>query len=126
LSERVAVVGGGHAGFAKRADVTIGEWTHEAVVPALEDAGLATAEVDALVVGVAGDVFAARASPAALVQDYVGVGNKSSFRVEAACATGGAAVHMGWSNMRGWQFWFLLYLFEEFLCFCFCCVSWVV
>jgi len=100
LTEKVAVVGVGHAKFGKRTDVTIRELAHEAVKPALEDASITTAEIDASVIGVAEDVFAAQASPSALIHDYVGMGNKPSFRVEAACATGSAGVRTGWSLIK--------------------------
>jgi len=100
LTEKVAVVGIGHAKFGKRTDATIRELAAEAVAPALEDAKLTTAEVDASVIGVAGDVFAAQGSPGALIHDYVGMGSKPSFRVEAACATGSAGVRTGWSLIR--------------------------
>jgi len=100
LSEKVAVVGIGHAKFGKRADATIRELAHEAVAPALEDAKLTTAEIDASVIGVAGDVFAAQGSPGALIHDYVGMGSKPSFRVEAACATGSAGVRSAWSLIK--------------------------
>jgi len=100
LADRVAVVGIGHAKFGKRTDATIRELAHEAVAPALEDAKLTTAEIDASVIGVAGDVFAAQGSPSALIHDYVGMGNKPSFRVEAACATGSAGVRTAYSLIR--------------------------
>jgi len=100
LSEKVGVVGIGHAKFGKRTDATIRELAHEAVQPALEDAGLTTVDIDASVVGVAGAVFAAQASPGALIHDYVGMGNKPMFLVEAACATGSAGVRTAWSLIR--------------------------
>lgn len=100
MTEKVSVVGVGHAKFGKRTDVTIRELAHEAAKPALEDASITTAEIDASVIGVAEDVFAAQASPSALIHDYVGMGNKPSFRVEAACATGSAGVRTAWSLIK--------------------------
>jgi len=100
LTEKVGIVGVGHAKFGKRTDATIRELAHEAVRPALEDAGIDTGDIDASVIGVAGDEFAMQGSPAALIQDYVGMRNKPMFRVEAACATGSAAVRTGWSLIR--------------------------
>jgi len=100
LTDRVAVVGIGHAKFGKRTDATIRELAHEAATPALEDAKLTATEIDASVVGIAGDVFAAQGSPGAVVHDYVGMGSKPSFRVEAACATGSAGVRTAWSLIR--------------------------
>jgi len=100
LTEKVGVVGIGHAKFGKRTDATIRELAHEATIPALEDAGVTTSDIDASVIGVAGDVLAAQASPGALIHDYVGLGNKPMFRVEAACATGSAGVQTAWSLIK--------------------------
>jgi len=100
LTEKVGVVGVGHARFGKRADATLRELAHEATIPALEDAGIATADVDASVICVAGALLAAQASPGALIHDYVGLGNKPMFRVEAACATGSAGVRTAWSLIK--------------------------
>jgi acetyl-CoA C-acetyltransferase len=94
------VVGIGHAKFGKRNDATLRELAYEAAIPALEDAGITTADIDASVIGVAVDSLAAQVSPAALIHDYVGFGNKPMFRVEAACATGSAAVRTAWSLIK--------------------------
>jgi len=100
MTEKVGVVGIGHAKFGKRADATIRELAHEAVKPALEDAGITTTDIDASIIGVAGAVFAAQASPGALIHDYVGMGSKPMFLVEAACATGSAGVRTAWSLIK--------------------------
>lgn len=100
MTKKVGVVGIGHAKFGKRSDVTIRELAHEAVKPALEDAGITTKEIDAAVIGVAGDEFAAQGSSGALIHDYIGMGNKPMFRVEAACATGSAGIRAAWSLIR--------------------------
>lgn len=100
MTEKIGVVGIGHAKFGKRTDATIRELAHEAVKPALEDAGISTADIDASVIGVAGDEFAAQGSTGALIHDYVGMGNKPMFRVEAACATGSAGIRTAWSLIK--------------------------
>jgi acetyl-CoA C-acetyltransferase len=100
LTEKIGVVGIGHAKFGKRTDATIRELAHEAVKPALEDAGITTKDIDAAVIGVAGDEFAAQGSSGALIHDYIGMGNKPMFRVEAACATGSAGIRAAWSLIR--------------------------
>ncbi len=100
MTEKVGIVGIGHAKFGKRTDATLRELAHEAVTPALEDAGVDTKDIDASVVGVACEDFAAQVSPAALIHDYVGMENKPVFRVEAACATGSAAVRTGWTLIK--------------------------
>jgi len=100
LTGKVGVVGVGHAKFGKRNDVTLRELAYEAAIPALEDAGITTTDIDASVIGVAVDALAAQVSPAVLIHDYVGLGNKPVFRVEAACATGSAAVRAAWSLIK--------------------------
>jgi len=100
LTEKIGVVGIGHAKFGKRTDATIRELAHEAVKPALEDAGITTADIDAVVIGVAGDEFAAQGSSGALIHDYIGMKNKPMFRVEAACATGSAGIRAAWSLIK--------------------------
>jgi len=97
---RVGIVGVGHARFGKRSDATIRELSHEAVVPALEDSGIAARDLDASVIAIAGEEFAGQGAPAAVVQDYIGLGGKPTFRVEAACATGSAGIRTGWSLIR--------------------------
>lgn len=100
MTEKVGVVGIGHAKFGKRDDATLRELAYEAAIPALEDAGVTTVDIDASVIGVAVDSLAAQVSPAALIHDYVGLGNKPMFRVESACATGSAAVRTAWSLIK--------------------------
>ncbi|UCE16069.1 MAG: thiolase domain-containing protein [Candidatus Bathyarchaeota archaeon] len=100
MTEKVGIVGIGHAKFGKRTDVTLRELAHEAVTPALVDAEINVKDIDASVIGVTSEEFAAQVSPAILVHDYVGIGNKPVFRVEAACATGSAAVRAGWSLVK--------------------------
>ena len=60
MTDKVGVVGIGHAKFGKRTDATIRELAYEAVKPALEDAKMTTAEIDASVIGIAADVWAAQ------------------------------------------------------------------
>jgi len=99
-TEKVGIVGVGHTKFGKRTDATIRELAHEAVKPALEDAGINIGDIDASVIGVAADEFAAQLSSGVLIHDYVGMEDKSTFRVEAACATGSAAVRAGWALIK--------------------------
>lgn len=97
---KVGIVGVGHARFGKRSDATIRELAHEAVVPALEDAGITAIDLEASVIAIAGEEFAGQGAPAAVVQDYIGLSGKPTFRVEAACATGSAGIRTGWSLIR--------------------------
>ncbi|MBU7018915.1 MAG: thiolase domain-containing protein [Theionarchaea archaeon] len=89
---KVAVVGVGHGKFGKRNDATLRELAYEAVIPALEDAGITQEDVDAGVVSIAGEEFAGQGAPSALVGDYTGIQPRPVFRVESACASGTAAI----------------------------------
>ena len=100
MTQKVGIVGIGHAKFGKRTDATLRELAHEAVTRALEDAKINVKGIDASVIGVACEEFAAQVSPAVLVNDYVGMGNKPVFRAEAACATGSAAIQAAWSLVK--------------------------
>ena len=100
MTQKVGIAGIGHAKFGKRIDVTLRELAYEAVTRALEDAEINAKDIDASVIGVACEEFAAQVSPAVLVHDYVGMGNKPVFRAEAACATGSAAIQAGWSLVK--------------------------
>jgi len=100
LTQKVGIVGIGHAKFGKRTDATLRELAYEAVTRALEDAKINVKDIDASVIGVACEEFAAQVSPAVLVNDYVGMGNKPVFRAEAACATGSAAIQAAWSLVK--------------------------
>jgi len=100
LTQKVGIVGIGHTKFGKRTDATLRELAYEAVTRALEDAKINVKDIDASVIGVACEEFAAQVSPAVLVHDYVGMGNKPVFRAEAACATGSAAIQAAWSLVK--------------------------
>ena len=89
---KVAVVGVGHGKFGKRKDATLRELAYEAVIPALEDAGITQEDVGAAVVAIAGEEFAGQGAPSALVGDYTGIQPRPVFRVESACASGTAAI----------------------------------
>ena len=89
---KVAVVGVGHGKFGKRNDATLRELAYEAVIPALEDAGITQEDVGAAVVAIAGEEFAGQGAPSALVGDYTGIQPRPVFRVESACASGTAAI----------------------------------
>lgn len=89
---RVAVVGVGHGKFGKRTDATLRELAYEAVIPALNDAGITQEDVEAAVVTIAGEEFAGQGAPSALVGDYTGIQPRPVFRVESACASGTAGI----------------------------------
>ncbi|MEM2368229.1 MAG: thiolase domain-containing protein [Candidatus Bathyarchaeia archaeon] len=89
--KKVAVVGVGHSKFGRRTDATYCEIAFEAIKEALEDAGITQEDLELSVVGSVGnrlyDMY-----PAPMLNEYVGLASKGPLRVEAACATGSAAV----------------------------------
>jgi acetyl-CoA C-acetyltransferase len=89
------IVGWAHSAFGKREDAPDLEALMAGVArAAIEDAGLAPAEVDAGFVGVFGEGFTPQGFPASLVlQSLPELRFKPITRVENACATGSAAIH---------------------------------
>jgi len=93
---KVAVIGVGQSVFGVRGDVTLQELAWEAVREALEDAGVTQKDVDISVVGTVG-TRGYELMPAQPVNDYVGMTPKGPIRVEMACATGLAALTVGYN-----------------------------
>jgi len=102
MVKKVAVIGVGHSRFGVRSDATIQEIAFEAVKDAFEDAGIRQKDVELSVVGTAG-TRTYELMPAVPVNEYVGLQEKGPLRVEAACATGSAAVHTAYANVASSQ-----------------------
>jgi len=97
--KRVAIIGVGHSKFGVRADATYCELAFEAVKEAIEDAGITQKDIDLSVVGSVGnrlyDMY-----PAPSVNEYVGLTFKGPLRVEAACASGSAAIFTAYNAIK--------------------------
>jgi acetyl-CoA C-acetyltransferase len=90
------IVGWAHGKFGKREGLDLEALIAEVAVQALADANVAPAEVDEIYVGHFGGGFVKQDFPASLVfQAAEALRFKPSTRVENACATGSAAVHLG-------------------------------
>lgn len=96
----VGVVGVGITKFGVRSDASLRELAFEAVKDALEHCNLTIKDVDALVCGVWSDEASKAASPSLQIADYLGILPKPSYRVEAACATGSAAIRSAWALIK--------------------------
>ncbi|MEM4534395.1 MAG: thiolase domain-containing protein [Candidatus Korarchaeota archaeon] len=92
----VAIVGVGQSSFGNRYDVRIDELAFEAVKEALTDASLELKDLEFMVQGCAG-VWTAEDSPAVVCAEYCGMLPKGSMRVEAMCASGSAALLVGYN-----------------------------
>ncbi len=88
---KVAIVGVGHSKFGKRTDVNVAELAFESIKQAVEDAGVDRKEIENVVVGSAGGWYE-ESLPAVIVNEYAGLRGVGTMRVEAACASGSAAV----------------------------------
>jgi acetyl-CoA C-acetyltransferase len=96
---KVGVVGVGCSRFGRRDDVTIQELAFEAVKEALNDAEMTYNDVDLSVVGCVG-TRNYELMPAVPINEYCGFVGKGPLRVEAACATGSAAVYAAYSSIK--------------------------
>lgn len=91
----VAIIGTGMTPVAEHWGASLRELAGEAIKAALEDANIAA--VDGLYVGNAfGSTFSSQSHLGALIADYVGLAGVEAFTVEAAGASGGAALRAGY------------------------------
>ena len=95
MNNNVAVVGVGHSKFGVRNDVNMPELAWEAVKQALEDSGLEQKDIEYVVVSNAGG-WSSEPLPAVVISEYTGLTPKGTVRVEAACASGSAAVKLAY------------------------------
>ena len=94
------IVGWSHGKFGKREGLDLEALLAEVSVGALADAGLGPDDVDEIYVGHFGGGFVKQDFPASLVmQASDRLRFKPATRVENACATGSAAVHMGLTSI---------------------------
>jgi acetyl-CoA C-acetyltransferase len=90
-TQPAAVLGVGQTGHrSRRHDVSIAGLCREAVDRALADAGLALADVDAVVVGKAPDLFEGVMMPELYLAEALGAAGKPLLRVHTAGSVGGA------------------------------------
>jgi acetyl-CoA C-acetyltransferase len=91
MAERCAVVGVGQTRHAsKRLDVSIAGLVREAAMAALADAGIGWADVDAVVIGKAPDMFEGVMMPELYLADALGATGKPMLRVHTAGSVGGS------------------------------------
>ncbi len=95
---RVAVVGVGHSRFGKRTDVNVAELAFESIKQAVDDAGVDKKDVKNVVVGSAGGWYE-ESLPAVIVNEYAGLDSVGTMRVEAACASGSAALKSAYNSI---------------------------
>jgi acetyl-CoA C-acetyltransferase len=90
------IVGWAHTKFGRHDGRDVESLIVEVAQGALADAGIAAADIDAVYLGTMNGGFVKQEFPASLVfQADPGFRFKPATRVENACATGSAAIHMG-------------------------------
>ncbi|MHB8511628.1 MAG: thiolase domain-containing protein [Actinomycetota bacterium] len=91
MSERVKVSGIGQTKHdTARADLSIPGLVREAALRALEDAGMSFADIDAVVIGKAPDMFEGVMMPELYLADALGANGKPMLRVHTAGSVGGS------------------------------------
>ncbi len=98
MDDDIVIVGGGQSKFGKRKGLGIRELAFEAVSDLMNDFNMGIEDIDASVIGIAGEEFSGQGAPAAVVVDEIGMVGKPTIRVESACATGSAGIKTayGW------------------------------
>src|SRR5271154_355416 len=90
-SERCAVVGVGMTKMSKcRDDVSMAGLVREAAMRALEDAEMTWADIEAVVIGTAPDIFEGVMMPELYLADALGAAGKPMMRVHTAGSVGGS------------------------------------
>jgi len=91
MAELCAVVGVGQTHYsAKRDDVSIAGLVREAALRALDDASMTFADIDAVVIGKAPDMFEGVMMPELYLADALGAVGKPMLRVHTAGSVGGS------------------------------------
>ncbi|HDD45858.1 MAG TPA: thiolase domain-containing protein [Candidatus Aenigmarchaeota archaeon] len=94
---KVAIIGIGITKFGEHWDKGLKDLAIEAGIKAVEDAGISGDEIQLLVGGnMSGGLFAGQEHGSALLADYLGLNPIPAIRTEAACASGGVALRVGY------------------------------
>ncbi len=98
---KVVVLGGGISKFAaERPDGTIRDWVVEAVMEAVEDAGVEISEIDHATTSYFSDHFDKQLKQGAIFHDHIGMAPKPNVRVEGGGGTGGLALRNAYAYIK--------------------------
>ncbi|MDJ0270369.1 MAG: thiolase domain-containing protein [Aigarchaeota archaeon] len=97
-----AIVGVGHTKFGRATDKQLQELAWEAIKEALQDAGITQRDVQFVAVGNTGR-WSSDPLPAVVISEYSDLCPAGSIRVEAACASGSAAVRAAYQTVASGQ-----------------------
>jgi acetyl-CoA C-acetyltransferase len=101
MSEPCAIVGVGQTHHkSRRHDVSFGGLVREAAFRALDDANMTFADIDAVVIGKAPDLFEGVMKPELYLSDALGAVGKPMFRVHTAGSVGGTTAIVAASHVQ--------------------------
>jgi acetyl-CoA C-acetyltransferase len=98
----VSIIGIGQTEVAEHWDRSLRHLAGDAVLAAIEDAGIEPTAVDALYVGnMLSGLLTGQEHLGALIADFVGLRGIEAVKVEAACGSGAAALRLGYAAVAG-------------------------
>ncbi len=98
----VSIIGIGQTPVEEHWDRSLRHLAGDAVLAAMQDAGIEPGVVDALYVGnMLSGLLTGQEHLGALVADFVGLRGIEAIKVEAACGSGAAALRMGYAAVAG-------------------------
>jgi len=114
MSNRVAIVGVGMNKFGELWDQNLRDITLEAGMYAIFDSGVRGADIDGIVIGnMSAGRFTGQEHLGAQAADIGGLGDMPAYSVEAACASGGAAVRQAYMAIKSGEHKVMLVLGTE-------------
>ncbi|MBN2230484.1 MAG: thiolase domain-containing protein [Candidatus Thorarchaeota archaeon] len=114
MVNRVAIVGVGMSKFGELWDKNLRDITLEAGMYAIFDAGVPGSDIDGMVVGnMSAGRFTGQEHLGALAVDMGGLGDIPAYSVEAACASGGAAIRQAYMAIKSGEHDVMLVLGSE-------------
>ncbi len=114
MSKKVAIIGVGMSKFGELWDKNIRDITLEAGMYAIFDAEVPGADIDGMVIGnMSAGRFTGQEHLGALAVDMGGLGDIPAYSVEAACASGGAAVRHAYMSILSGEHDVMLVLGSE-------------
>lgn len=114
MSNRVAIAGVGMAKFGELWDKNLRDITLEAGMYTIFDAGVPGSDIDGMVIGnMSAGRFTGQEHLGAQAVDLSGLGDIPAYSVEAACASGGAAVRQAYMSIKSGEHDVMLVLGSE-------------
>lgn len=99
--KNIVVLGCGLSPFKRdRLDGSIRDWVAEAVIAAVNDAGIEKDQIDSTIAAYESDLLAGQIGQGIIWQDTVGLTPKPVVRVEGCGATGGLAIRNAFAHLR--------------------------